>query len=676
MVVSPRFLALIAVLALVLLLSLLGACGSEDGADRSDQDSGDRSTSSLSGGRTSTPETTRDSPSGGGGDQTTASSAPGTTSSQPQPLPTRVTTDPARIPLILEGETPLHRAALEGDPTKVSELLGQGEYIEARASDLLWRLVNSRNYDQAREYLETNGLQEFLPELEKYIALYSESKYDEAEYYYPRIYQSITPLEVAAVSYRPDVVELLLDQGAEIGQSLRYAVMFNPGTDVAQLLLNAGASASEGTAGVAHSQPLLFYAIRYNPNTALVELLLEHGASIDQTASGQWPFDSTRVTPLHYAAAFNPNPAMTALLLDLGGDVGARMVSRTHGTGKDMPLHLALSTNPEPGVVAVLLDWGADPNANRSPETSRRASPLAIAIKERDDSVVAAAMVELLLGAGADVNVKEDLFSYNDDVTPLHLAMLHDGPAIAKLLLDAGANIEARDSNPAKGAAGKTPLHWAALSGTDSTVMIDFLLDQGAVIEAKSADGFTPLHFALGGGNIGSSAASASLPSAQVLVDRGANVNAASSESSGGVTPLHLAAGRGYVSIEGLSQEEAAKEFARLRLQLIESLIDAGASIEARDSEGQTPLHTAVEASRSATVVEALLDSGANINATDDAGRTPLHIAVDMPLSRIEGVVELLLDRGADVDAVDGEGQTPCQLAHYSYDALEGLCPG
>ena len=587
----------------------------------------------------------------GGATSVTAGSTPeasdrSTPQSQPQPLPTRVTTDPARIPLILEGETPLHQAALEGDPTKVRELLGQGEYIEAMAS---------------------------VGDPEKYSALESEDKYDEANdyletYYYPGVHRDLTPLEVAAISYKPEVVEALLDQGAEIGSSLRYAVMFNPGTDVAQLLLSAGASASEGTAGVAHSEPLLFYAIRYNPNTALVELLLERGASIDQTASGQWPFDAMSVTPLHYAAAFNPNPGMTALLLDLGGDVEDRMISRTYGTGRDMPLHLALSRNPEPGVVAVLLDWGADPNANRSPESSRRASPLAIAIKERDDSGVAAAMVELLLGAGADVNVKEDLFSYDDETTPLHLAMLHDEPGIAKLLLEAGAGIEARDSE------GLTPLHWAALSGTDSTEMIDFLLDHGAVIEAKSADGFAPLHFALGAGS--SSAVSASLPVAQVLVDRGADVNAASSESSGEVTPLHLAAGKGRISIEGLIQEEAAKESARLRLQLIELLLDAGASIEARDSEGQTPLHTAVEASRSATVVEALLDSGADINATDDAGRTPLHIAVDIPLSWVEGVVELLLDRGADIGAVDDEGQTPCQLAHYSYNQLEGLCPG
>ena len=49
-----------AAFTLVLLLPLLGACDSEDGADRSDQEPGDRSTSSLLiGGSTSTPEAIR-----------------------------------------------------------------------------------------------------------------------------------------------------------------------------------------------------------------------------------------------------------------------------------------------------------------------------------------------------------------------------------------------------------------------------------------------------------------------------------------------------------------------------------------------------------------------------------------------------------------------------------------
>lgn len=69
-----------------------------------------------------------------------------------------------------------------------------------------------------------------------------------------------------------------------------------------------------------------------------------------------------------------------------------------------------------------------------------------------------------------------------------------NGPEIARLLVAAGADVNARLLGPHA----ETPLHWAA--STDDTVMIDALLDLGADLEAPGSviDGGGPLSNAAG----------------------------------------------------------------------------------------------------------------------------------------------------------------------------------
>ena len=63
-------------------------------------------------------------------------------------------------------------------------------------------------------------------------------------------------------------------------------------------------------------------------------------------------------------------------------------------------------------------------------------------------------------------------------------------------------------------------------------------------------------------------------------------------------------------------------------------------------------------------MVELLLANHAEVNAKDTNGLTPLHCAADVH-TRIphKDVVELLLDYKADVNAKDNEGVTPLRLA-------------
>lgn len=96
-------------------------------------------------------------------------------------------------------------------------------------------------------------------------------------------------------------------------------------------------------------------------------------------------------------------------------------------------------------------------------------------------------------------------------------------------------------------------------------------------------------------------------------------------------------------------------------------LVAQGADVDARDSQGRTPLHHWVTAWSSHP--EALLDLGADIGATDKAQKTPLHLAAGRQLVPS---VALLLDRGADPRARDSRGTEPLEtaLVHTSNSTL------
>ena len=78
--------------------------------------------------------------------------------------------------------------------------------------------------------------------------------------------------------------------------------------------------------------------------------------------------------------------------------------------------------------------------------------------------------------------------------TCLHAAAYTGHLAICRLLLDKGAQLEAKSSG------GWTPLHWAAYQGHVEIVRL--LCDRGADIEARDIGGYRPLHYAAIHGHI------------------------------------------------------------------------------------------------------------------------------------------------------------------------------
>lgn len=106
--------------------------------------------------------------------------------------------------------------------------------------------------------------------------------------------------------------------------------------------------------------------------------------------------------------------------------------------------------------------------------------------------------------------------------------------------------------------------------------------------------------------------------------------------------------------------------FALLRsgdTQRLREALDHGAAVNARDTQGNTPLMLAAAYSDSASV-KLLLDRGAEVNATNFAGATALMRAAHNYES-----ARLLVNRGANVNARSALGNTPLILAARPADS-------
>merc|ERR1712216_351203 len=100
--------------------------------------------------------------------------------------------------------------------------------------------------------------------------------------------------------------------------------------------------------------------------------------------------------------------------------------------------------------------------------------------------------------------------------------------------------------------------------------------------------------------------------------------------------------------------------------QCAEYVVKTGTAeiLQAKDSDGNTALHTACERG-SLSMVIYLLEAKANVHALNDFKQACLHIAAARGEQRI---TSLLLGTGAKIDVVDYLGLTPMQIAHsYGY---------
>ena len=99
-------------------------------------------------------------------------------------------------------------------------------------------------------------------------------------------------------------------------------------------------------------------------------------------------------------------------------------------------------------------------------------------------------------------------------------------------------------------------------------------------------------------------------------------------------------------------------------LELVQTLLGAGADINMRNSTGGTALMR-LDEDGTAELVRVLIDAGAKINLKDEAGESALMVAASLEKA---DVLQALIDAGAKVNARNKEGKTALMIA-----AEEGL---
>lgn len=108
----------------------------------------------------------------------------------------------------------------------------------------------------------------------------------------------------------------------------------------------------------------------------------------------------------------------------------------------------------------------------------------------------------------------------------------------------------------------------------------------------------------------------------------------------------------------------------------IEKQLQAGATINEKDVEGNTPLHVAVEASKNEiATVQCLLENGASPNACNAIGAVPLHY-VCLRKTNHRSIANILLENGAQIDDQTFSGRTALSFAceHQVPELVEILC--
>lgn len=388
---------------------------------------------------------------------------------------------------------------------------------------------------------------------------------------------------------------------------------------------------------------------------------------------------STNKTLLHIAAAANATEFM-AQLLKLKHPIDVL------NNESETPLQLAIQAQAKPAISA-LIAAGANPELVNT--AGQNALILAVL---SNDLATLKTLVESMQQAGQTLDFNQQ---DSQGLSLLHYAVKQQNLALLEYLLKAGANPELADqaqrtalfyaleqndlapvkmlvehqaSLSAKDQAQRTPLLYAVgyyVQEANDTfkqhlaeriTLIDYLLAQGAELQAVDENTNTALHLAMPIYELG-----------QHLIEQGADIHALNQEGE-----------------TAIFQVIAASYPERQITAYLQTLLDKGLDINARNKYNETLLSKAVRHDK-IQVMTYLLEHSADPTVSKDtspeqAGFTlPMYIvnrAASNTAQKIQ-LLSLLKDKGADFNALNTRGENLLFLAvqnsEPSYDLLNWL---
>jgi uncharacterized protein len=314
-------------------------------------------------------------------------------------------------------------------------------------------------------------------------------------------YRGQTALMWAAAEHHADVVKLLLEHGADW-----KVVSVSRETTIPKL------SAASSVTPMARGGLTAFHFAAREGDIITGGVMLDAGVDINQ-------LDADNTSGL-VAAILNKCYTYAKFLLDRGADPNladirgrAALYAAIDMRNQDysaMPAHPEDDPLPSLDLIQALLDRGANPNAQLTKNIPGRSgmdagdtslgagtTPLMRAARAGD-----AAAMRALLAKGADPKL-----TTKDGSTALQFAAGvgyrdkntkgSESEALEALKVAVGLGLDINLEN----SRGETALHGAALRGADT--IVQYLVDQGAHLNAKSKAGFTPLDVAMGKSVVG-----------------------------------------------------------------------------------------------------------------------------------------------------------------------------
>lgn len=316
-------------------------------------------------------------------------------------------------------------------------------------------------------------------------------------------YQSPTALSIAAQNGHKEIVELLLENNADVNARSRVeefprfsgSVKFSNST-----LVDSRSVHQTGTTAL--------FAACAQGQEKMVHLLLENGA--DANLLREWDDH-----PIH-AACKGQHTGIVKLLLERGADVNAEV-----GVMGRTPLYIASNAGFKE-LAVVLIEGGA--HINKLVKTFGGVdTALMIACSNNHLN-----MVELLLEKRADVNIQGASF-------PLHSACKNENMEMVQLLVEHGADVNIKRE------------YGNSLAYARSLEIAQFLIDHGADVNAR--------------GEAGNALVKASeedcLDIVRILIENGADVNAKGTKDEHG-NALFKASSEGNYEVVQLLLESGA----------------------------------------------------------------------------------------------------------------------